>query len=280
MIGRDVLLRGRGADVGVRAPGWLVRLCGAALSVGIVAVGDLLGLCGIVGVPKWILHLLALGCGALLGPSAMGSLLWLVNGLLVGLLMLVLYTPIVRAMIGGFVRADPVSTTPIDAIVVLSGGLTDDGRITGQALDRLLSALSLARQRAVSELALSVVLSARRGGAASSESDQRALVTLAAPELTLRFVRDVRSTRDEALAFAALGRTHGWRRVALVTSPMHTQRACAVVEVAGLAVECRPAASRDYSLIRLDRGENRRLAFQDVVYEVAAKMLYRARGWM
>jgi len=115
---------------------------------------------------------------------------------------------------------------------------------------------------------------------ASSEADQRALVALAAPQVSVRFVRDVHSTHDEALAFAALARTHGWRRVAVVTSPAHTRRACGALETAGLSVECRPAAPRDYSLRYLDSGGSRRLAFIDVLYELTATVLYRVRGWM
>ena len=182
-------------------------------------------------------------------------------------------------MIPAFVRAD-AQRGDVDAVMVLSGGLTDDGLIFGQALDRLLSAMSLARARAIPELALSIVAQDDRPGPLTSEADQRALAQLAAPQMTVRFVRDVHSTRDEALAFAALARTHGWRRVAVVTSPMHTRRACAALESAGLSVECRPAAPRDYSLNGLDRGGNRRLAFADVLYEAAATALYRARGWM
>ena len=279
MIGRDVFLRGRGADIGVRAPRWIDRLCGATLAVGIVGLGDLLGLWGIVGVAKWVLFALAVVLGSLVAPTAIGGLLWLISGALVSVLMLVMFTPIVRLFVPSFVRADAVSTVPVDAVVVLSGGLTDDGRIGGQAIDRLLSGLSQAKSRAISELALSVVVREDARAGASSEADQRALVQMAAPELTLRFVRDVHSTRDEALAFAALARTHGWQRVMVVTSPLHSRRACLTIEAAGLRVECRPATPRDYSLNALGRSENRRLAFQDVLYEIAAGALYRTRGW-
>jgi uncharacterized SAM-binding protein YcdF (DUF218 family) len=95
-----------------------------------------------------------------------------------------------------------------------------------------------------------------------------------------RFVRNVFSTRDEALAFAALARTHRWRRVVAITSPTHTARACAALEAVGLSVECRPASERVYDLSRLDRPGNRRLAFADLLYESTATLLYRARGWM
>jgi uncharacterized SAM-binding protein YcdF (DUF218 family) len=90
----------------------------------------------------------------------------------------------------------------------------------------------------------------------------------------------VHSTHDEAMAFAAMGRTHGWRRVMLITSPLHTRRACATFETAGLPVECRPAHPRVYSISRLDIPSDRREVFADVLYETAASMLYAARGWI
>jgi uncharacterized SAM-binding protein YcdF (DUF218 family) len=140
--------------------------------------------------------------------------------------------------------------------------------------------MSLARQRGIGELALSIVVQEGGSRHASSEADQRALAALAAPQVSVRFVRDVHSTHDEALAFSALARTHGWRRVAVVTSPMHTRRACGALGKAGLSVECRPAAPRDYSLRYLDSGGSRRLAFIDVLYELTATLLYRVRGWV
>jgi uncharacterized SAM-binding protein YcdF (DUF218 family) len=279
MKGRDVLLRGRGAEVGVRAPAWLVRCCGAMLGIAFVALADLLGVWGILGIPMWVVHLVAMAGGALVAPTRAGVMLWWLNGGVGALLILVMHTPLVRPLVPAFVRADAPGAN-VDAVVVLSGGLTDDGLIGGQALDRLLSAMSLVRDRAIAELAVSIVVVEDSPGRASSEADQRALVALAAPQVSVRFVRDVHSTRDEALAFSALARTHGWRRVAVVTSPMHTARACGAIAKAGLVVECRPAAPRDYSLRNLDSGGSRRLAFIDVLYETTATVLYRVRGWM
>jgi uncharacterized SAM-binding protein YcdF (DUF218 family) len=93
-------------------------------------------------------------------------------------------------------------------------------------------------------------------------------------------VRRVFSTRDEALAFAALARTHRWQRVVAITTPSHTRRACAALEREGMVVECLPAVSRSYSPSRLANPVERRLAFADVMYETAATLLYRFRGWM
>lgn len=279
MIGRDLLFRGRGTDVGVRAPAWLVRVGGAALAVGIGRLADALGLWAMLGVPRWMTTLGAMAIGAVAAPTAVGGVLWLAAGALTALLLVVMFTPITRPMVAPFVRADQAGS-PVDAVMVLSGGVTEDGRMTGQALDRLLSALMRVRERGVGELALSVVQSSGPMPRLSSEADQRALAQLGAPQVTVRFVHDVHGTRDEALAFAAMARTHGWTRVMVVTSPMHSRRACQAFEKTGLAVECRPADGRDYSVRRLQTSEDRRLAFADVVYEVAAAALYRARGWM
>lgn len=279
-MGRDLLFRGRGADVGVRAPGWLVRGCGATVALGAAWLADALGIWRAVGVATWKVNLGALIGGAVLAPTALGFVLWLVAGGLALLLVLVMYTPLVRPMVAPFIRADVAATEPPQVVLVLSGGLMSDGRIREQALDRLLSAMLLVKRRGIPELALSVVTLDDRQPAVTSEADQRALAQLALPGITPRFVYDVHSTRDEALAFAALARTHGWQRVAVVTSPMHSRRACAAIAHEGLLVECRPADGRDYSVRTLDSDHDRRLVFQDVLYETTATWLYRARGWM
>ncbi len=277
----DLFLRGRGANIGVRAPTFVLRLCGAALALGVYALAEALGVWQVIGVPTWIVQLTALSVGILLAPTRYGGLLWLGIGSLGFLTTVVAYTPIVRPLAYAFLRADadPRTGVPIDAVIVLSGDITADGRLTGQALDRLLTAFAEARERHIGTLELSVVEQRRGRGAVNSEADQRALATLLAPELTLHFVYAVHSTRDEAVAFAALARTHHWQRVLLVTSPLHSRRACNAFETVGLMVTCRPAKSRDYALSALDTRGNRMLAFQDVLYESAAAVLYRVRGW-
>ncbi|WP_310570896.1 ElyC/SanA/YdcF family protein [Gemmatimonas sp.] len=280
----DLLFRGRGADVGGRAPAWLVRSAGAVLGLAIMQLAAALGFWTAAGVSSFSARLVLMLAGALLATSSRGSWLWLIAGVLSTLLMLVSYTPLVTPMIAPFVRRDavPVAFAPseaADAVVVMSGSVTSEGRVTGAALERLISGFQQARRLGLSVVALSVVGDDADPSVESSERDQRELAQLMAPDLALRFVKNVHSSRDEALAFAAMARTHGWRRVVLVTSPLHSRRACAAVEHAGLPVRCAPAASREYALSRLDRPENRRLAFADVVYEIAATLLYRMRGW-
>ena len=288
----DLLFRGRGADVGGRAPAWLVRSAGAVMGLAIMQLSAALGVWSALGVSSFSARAGLMVVGAVLAMSSRGAWLWLTSGALSTLLMVVSYTPLVTPLVAPFVRRDDVvsgmatvapgvvrnAATP-DAVIVLSGSVTSDGRVTGAALERLISGFQQARRLSIPVVALSVVGDDDDPSVESSERDQRELAQLMAPDLELRFVRNVHSTRDEALAFAAMGRTHGWQQAVIVTSPLHSRRACAAVEQAGLAVRCAPAAPREYSLSRLDRPENRRLAFNDVLYESAAALLYAVRGW-
>ncbi len=278
----DLLFRGRGADVGGRAPAWLVRSAGAVMGLAIMQLAAALGVWTAVGVSSFTARLALMVAGALLAMTSRGAWLWLLAGVLSTMLMVVSYTPLVTPMVAPFIRRDVAAIragSTADAVVILSGSVTSEGRVTGPALERLISGLQQARLLGIPVVALSVVGDDADPTVENSERDQRDLAQLMAPDRELRFVRNVHSTRDEALAFAAMARTHGWRQVVLVTSPLHSRRACATVEHAGLAVRCVPAASREYALSRLDRPENRRLAFADVVYESAATLLYAVRGW-
>ncbi len=281
----DLVFRGRGADVGDRAPAWLVRTAGAVLGLGTMQVAAALGVWTAAGVSSFNARLVLMLIGALVATSSRGAWLWFISGILGAVLLVVSYTPIVRPLVTPFVRRDSVATTgvsdagPPAALLIFSGSVTSEGRVTGAALERLISGFQQARRLNIPIVALSVVGDDADASVEDSERDQRQLAQLMAPDLELRFVRNVHSTRDEALAFAAMARTHAWQRVVLVTSPLHSRRACAAAEHAGLAVRCVPAASREYALSRLDRPENRRLAFADVLYESAATLLYAIRGW-
>lgn len=229
--------------------------------------------------PLSLARALAMTIGALLATSSVGSWLWGSTATGALLLLTVSYTPLIPPLLDAFVRRDPESGTPLDAVVVFSGSVTSEGRVMGPALDRLLTGFAEAKRRRIPTVVLSTVGDDHDATVATSERDQRELAAAFAPELELRFVHNVHSTRDEALAFAALARTYGWQRVLVITSPAHTRRACEAVERVGLAVRCLPAVSRSYALSRLDRPESRRQVFADVLYEGAATLLYRSRGW-
>ena len=93
-------------------------------------------------------------------------------------------------------------------------------------------------------------------------------------------VAPVHSTRDEALRTAALARRAGWRTVAVVTSPLHTRRACATFERVGLAVVCVPSEERSFALRHLRSPGDRLEAFGYWLYETLGWLEYRRRGWV
>lgn len=192
--------------------------------------------------------------------------------------------PVAPALARGLVRQDRPTVeagAPVDAVAVLSDGIGEDGLLEGQGLDRLLAGAALAR-RAARPLIISVVHPVREPQA-SSLADQRRVVDLVSPTPQLWIVDDVHSTHDEAVRMTAVARGQGWRRVALVTSPAHTRRACATFERAGLPVVCTPAPARDASWggprpLR-SAGDRLRTAGQ-WLYETLGWIAYRARGWV
>ncbi|MBC8090028.1 MAG: YdcF family protein [Phycisphaerae bacterium] len=243
-------------------------------------VADVLGLTDVTGSSPIVCGVFALAAGALLAPSRFGVVLWMCTFALAVVAAAVSYTPLVRAPARHFVRTDG-DDAPVDAVIVLSGSMTEDGLLTREVLVRLTSGIAEARRRGVRTVALSVITQGTGSrGPISSEPDQLRLMRQLAPELEVMLVRGVHSTRDEALQFAALGRTHGWQRIAVVTSPMHTRRACRTFEVAGVPVSCVPAESREYSLRWLGGAHARLSVFRNVLYETLGTLWYSARGWV
>ena len=67
----------------------------------------------------------------------------------------------------------------------------------------------------------------------------------------LRILTPVGTTRLEAERTRDMANREGWKRIIVVTSPIHTRRACATFETVGLAVTCRPSPDRTLALDRL-----------------------------
>src|SRR5262249_18041518 len=107
----------------------------------------------------------------------------------------------------------------------------------------------------------------------------RALMSHLGLDFEVLSVGPVWNTHDEATRVAELCRQHGWRRVILVTSPMHSRRAAATVERAGLAVGSAPAAEGRYD-IAFDKADDRVRGFGDVVHERIGIWVYARRGWL
>lgn len=256
-------------------------LRGAVLAVLVWLALTRLGMHDLIGEAE--LRWLPLGVvlGALLGWRGWLAPLWLVGALATLTLLVVTATPVMRPAVAGLLPRDAAAdATGADVVLVLSSAVTDDGLVSGQGPERLLHGLALARASGL-PVAVSVVR-ARGPHTVGSLEDQRALAGLAGIG-TLVAIDSVGSTRDEAVRFAALARTRGWRRVAVVTSPLHARRACATVARVGLAVRCAPSPSRELGLrgpAPLAGTEARARAFGIWLYEWIGWWTYRARGWV
>ena len=262
---------------------WLLAILGALLA----GISWVL-LVALTGLGKWYGLAVPLGpvvclAGAVLAVSRFQLVLWIGAGA-VGLLgAAVAFTPLTTTLLSpqALVRRDPPPSAPLDAVIVLSGGVTADSLLESEAADRLLTGLALMRDSAAPTL---IVTRARRADShrASADRDQAALRTLVARSFSMFVVDSVRTTRDEAVNSWRMLRERGIPapRVALVTSPMHTRRACAAFEQVGFAVVCVPATSRAYSPAYAGAPSQRFALFQRWLYEHAAWASYRSKGWV
>ncbi len=219
--------------------------------------------------------------GALIGMTRGRPVLWWICGGLTSLLLIVAYTPVVPGMVRPFVRADTIPSAKLDAVFVLSGGITRDGLMQSETLSRLLRGTELVRA-GVAENLLASRESISSGGAPAvgDAADQAALLKLTGVTAQVFYIDSAASTRDEAQKMKALAAPRGWTRVAVVTSPLHTRRACATFERVGFRVTCVPSAAREFPLRQLTDPGDRVNAFRNWVYEMAGTLKYRAAGWI
>lgn len=219
--------------------------------------------------------------GGLLGVTRLRPLLWLAGGCLAALFATVSFTPLIVQPAQALIRSDPIPSPPLtlDAVVVLSSGLSTDGLLSPDGADRLLSGIRLAKATGATTIVTTRVRNQDHVDV-SSDADQKRTLALAGPGLRLFVVADVFSTRDEALRVRDLARQQRWSRVAVVTSPAHSRRACGTFEKAGLRVTCVPADSRDVAFKTLTSPGDRVGAFKLWVYEIAGTVNYRLKGWL
>ena len=218
--------------------------------------------------------------GAVVGLTRAAIVLWGATAAALVAFCIIAMTPFVTRVLptSTMVRRDNLPAQPLDAVVVLSGGITPDGMLVPEALDRLLTGLALMRDSVAPVL---VVTEPRRSGdGVTTATDQARVRSLVARPFPMLMVDSVHTTRDEAVNAWRLLQARSATRVAVVTSPLHTRRACATFEHVGFAVTCVPAVSRVYSVTGADNGSDRLTLFREWLYERAAWIEYRARGWV
>ncbi|HKO16199.1 MAG TPA: YdcF family protein [Gemmatimonadaceae bacterium] len=216
--------------------------------------------------------------GALVANTPARRIFWACAALIIAAFALVAFTPFTRALpIEPLIRHDHAPRVG-DPVVVLSGEVTRDSLLGPEALDRLLAGLELLAADTGSAL---VVTRSRRHDAArtSAARDQRELRALVDRPFPLLAADSVYTTRDEAVQVWKLLRPRGDTSITLVTSPLHTRRACAAFERVGFRVTCIAAAMRGYSVTHATSPDERLRLFREWLYELSAWQEYRWRGW-
>jgi uncharacterized SAM-binding protein YcdF (DUF218 family) len=216
--------------------------------------------------------------GLIVFLTRFGRMLAWIEALLLILLVVIAYTPVINGAARALIRQDPVPAHA-DAVVVLSAGVTVDGFLQGQGLDRLLTGLALVKRGAAPLLIVTREDRNLGDRTVSTAADQDSLIALAG---IVKFVATQleASTHDEAMAVKRIADQGGWRRIILVTSPFHTRRACATFEHVGLVVTCTPSDSRDIAVHSLKSPRDRVGAFSMWIYELAATLQYKRHGWV
>lgn len=222
-----------------------------------------------------------LGWALLAGIVARRGYLSLVTAIAaasVVLLLSISSTPVVGALTRGWVRADPIHS-PIDAVVVLSSNVKSDSLLDASGTERLLSAIEVQRATHAPRLITTRVRSIYDGKTLSTDPGQRRLLALAGADTGWTIADSVGSTRDEAMRAARLLLPSA-KRIAVVTSPLHTNRACATFEGVGFVVTCVPA--REIARVTTHPGspDDRLAAFRSYLYERLGMIKYRWKGWI
>jgi uncharacterized SAM-binding protein YcdF (DUF218 family) len=252
--------------------------------LGAIAGGAAWMLLDLLGVP----HIFGIGSdtgliplsvlGAILSFTRYRALFPAVSFVLLCLVIVISYSNVTAHAMDKFVRSDAIPDSA-DAVVVLSGGVTPDGYLSQQGVDRALKGVRLAGEGIAPVLLFTREERRAHGVRSTNEADQLRLAALAHLDRVIT-TRPVRSTREEALATRDIARYRGWKRIVLVTSPFHSRRACATFERLGLEVSCVPSESRDVAVKRLAYPHDRLAAFALWLYETAGTLRYRQAGWI
>ena len=238
-------------------------------------VAHVLGVQQLLRRPDLVLYIPAALVGAVLGNTRLRPLLLIAGGVLALICIAVAYTPLVSAVARPLIRRDSIPAR-VDAIAVLSAGITPDGMMRPETLERLLSGVTLARRG----LAPVMLVSMERANRGSDSADLQSVISLTGEGTRTILVDSVTTTRTEALRMKTIARANGWQTLAVVTSPLHTRRACATFEAVGFRVVCVPATVRGSGLIPGSIAEDRLRDFRSWLYETFATDSYRRRGWI
>ncbi|MEO6876869.1 MAG: YdcF family protein [Gemmatimonadaceae bacterium] len=216
--------------------------------------------------------------GLLLGVAGWMVVVGVADGVLFGAYLVIACTPLMSRLAPAWVRQDAWSARP-DAVVVLSSSVQPDSALDQVGFSRLVTGIEIVKRDSIAWLVTTRVR-LPHDGTVSSEIDQRRMIALTSVPARWDVIDSVYSTRDEAVRSARLLLPAGAKTVVVVTSPMHTRRACATFEGAGFTVYCQPAREHEHMTWHPRNASDRLAAFREYFYERLGMVKYRAKGWL
>jgi uncharacterized SAM-binding protein YcdF (DUF218 family) len=239
-----------------------------------------LGLARLLPPSLWIPTLVPAGlaAGIVSGVVRRNTFLAYVDAVLLACFLIIGYSSLVPHLAGAWVRNDLLPAAG-QAVVVLSSSVQSDTALDQPGLDRLLTGMELISQHRARRIVTSRVAVPFAAGRLSTDADQRRTIRLIDSTVQWSVVDSVHSTRDEAVHMARLLFPVGIRSIYLVTSPMHTRRACITFETVGFTVACHPALEHGHPAWRPETAEDRLESFRQYIYERLGVLKYRSKRW-
>jgi uncharacterized SAM-binding protein YcdF (DUF218 family) len=261
-------------------PRWRQLAVGASTGLLVATALIIAGIPGIPGNHPGAYLVVGILIGALVGQFEWTRLVAYATLVAAVALVTVTMTPIIDGPVSSWIRHDTLPPAPLDAVVVLSSSVNRDGVLDVSGTERLLSGLA-AWRRNHARLLITTRVEDRGGGRiVTSDADQRALIQLGGDISAWRIAHPAHTTHDEALRTAEMLAPASSRSIAVVTSPLHTRRACATFEALGFHVACIPSDERRYAVYALSGSGERFDAFFDWLYEQLGMIKYRTKGWV
>lgn len=156
-----------------------------------------------------------------------------------------------------------------DVIIVLGGGLKNNGDLNAQDKERVLKGVELWREGYADRILISGG-EYKNTGFYESEEMVKFVGVLGVPSEKLTAERDSKNTYGNALYSGEILKTNSWKTVILVTSAFHSRRACNVFKKQTISVTC---VGADPSLVQRNFLEKLNL-FRLIVREYAATTYY------
>ena len=193
---------------------------------------------------------------------------------LVLLWLVVAFTPISSHLIRPLIRNEkPVAA---DAVFVLASSLQKDGELSTSAMSRLLQGITLIAQGYAPRLILTELPEPYPSYTAAALKLMRSLKL----DYEIVSLQPAHNTHDEAVLVGKLFRSQRYERILLVTSPMHTRRASAVLEKEGVRVIVSASFQTSFDTNSLQNIDDRVRAFPYLIHEYAGLLYYWLRGWL